>query len=231
MKKENLQTIAPPSNEETLRLRDALKKYPDFFEHNPDLLEDISLPHESGKAISLIERQVTVLRQRNMEMRQQINSMVAAAKDNDRLFDKTKRLVLSLLEARDLHTLVETLYDSLRNDYKLEFFSLLLISDRAPQTLAKTVTDEQAHQHIAPLLNGSRAICGILREEEMKFLFEEQASAVASVAAMPLSHGNTLGVLTIGSRDPHYYSSSMGTLFLSYIADVLNRLLPQFLPR
>jgi uncharacterized protein YigA (DUF484 family) len=36
------------------------------------------------------------------------------------------------------------------------------------------------------------------------------------------------GVLAIGSRDPQHYKSSVGTLFLSYIADVLSRLLPRF---
>jgi uncharacterized protein YigA (DUF484 family) len=38
-------------------------------------------------------------------------------------------------------------------------------------------------------------------------------------------------MLSIGNRDPQYYRSSMGTLFLSYIAEVLNRLLPKYLPR
>lgn len=229
MNNKSLQASVALSEEETEKLRKYLKEHPDFFEHNADLLEDISLPHDSGKAVSLIERQVTVLRQRNMEMRQQISNMIDAAKSNDKLFDKTKRLVLGLLEATDLTSLVETLQDSLRNDYQLEFFSLILIGEQATDIPVKTVTAKQAQQGIGPLLNGNRAICGILRKEEMHFLFGDQAAAVASVAAMPLSHGNTLGVLAIGSRDPHYYSSSMGTLFLSYIADVLNRLLPRFL--
>lgn len=229
LQSQNLRKNDPLTDAEVLQLRDCLKTHPDFFESNEDLLEDISLPHESGKAVSLIERQVAVLRQRNLEMRQQINAVVEAAKDNDKLFDKSKRLVLSLLEAGDLNTLVETLNDSLRNDYQIEYFSLTLIGDQPLQTKAKTVTQEQARRQIAPILNSSRAICGILRQKEMAFLFGRQAGEIGSVAVIPISHGNTLGVLAVGNRNPQYYTGSTGTLFLSYIADVLNRLLPKYM--
>ncbi|MNN47051.1 hypothetical protein D3C81_1614550 [compost metagenome] len=43
-----------------------------------------------------------------------------------------------------------------------------------------------------------------------------------------LSHQGLHGVLAIGSRDPQHYKSSVGTLFLSYIADVLGRIVPRF---
>jgi uncharacterized protein YigA (DUF484 family) len=35
-------------------------------------------------------------------------------------------------------------------------------------------------------------------------------------------------VLAIASRDPLHYKSSVGTLFLSYIGEVLSRVLPRF---
>ena len=35
------------------------------------------------------------------------------------------------------------------------------------------------------------------------------------------------GVLAIGSRDPQHYKSSVGTLFLGYIAEVLGRVVPR----
>jgi len=39
-----------------------LKKHPDFFINRDSLLAEITLPHESGQAISLLERQVKILR-------------------------------------------------------------------------------------------------------------------------------------------------------------------------
>ena len=35
-----------------------LRKYPDFLVKHPEVLQAVKLPHESGAAVSLIERQV-----------------------------------------------------------------------------------------------------------------------------------------------------------------------------
>jgi len=208
-----------------------LQENPEFFEEHPELLEAIRLPHESGQAVSLIERQVSVLRERNLEMRSRLTNMLESARANDKLFEKTKRLVLRLLEAEDLNTIVETLYQSLGTDYQVENYSLLLLGDKRalPESTAKVVGLDQAQSQIGTLLRTNRAICGILRQEELTFLFEENAFQVGSVAAVPLSHGTTFGILAIGHSDPQYYRSSMGTLFLTYIAEILNRTMPKFL--
>lgn len=208
-----------------------LRENPDFFENHPDLLETIQLPHESGKAVSLVERQVSVLRERNMEMRQRLNNLLEAARANDKLFEKTKRLVLTLLDARDLTTLVDTLYESLGTDYQLQYFSLVLLSDNTqlPPNPARVVGLDEAQSQVGTLIRSNRAICGILRSDELEFLFGDAASEIGSVAAVPLTRGQSYGILAIGNSDPNYYRSSMGTLFLSYIAEVLNRILPKFI--
>ncbi|HEB29131.1 MAG TPA: DUF484 family protein [Porticoccus sp.] len=208
-----------------------LQTHPDFFEYHPDLLELISLPHESGAAVSLVERQISVLRERNLEMRQRISGMLEAAKTNDKLFDKTKRLVLALLDTQDLPSIVDTVSESLSNDFQVEFHSLTLFGD--PQSIptcnAKIVSQSQANNQIGTLLRTNRAICGVLGSDELSFLFGEKSTEVGSVAAVPLSHGSAFGLLAIGHSDPNYYRSSMGTLFISYIAEVLNRITPNLL--
>ncbi|MDC0517499.1 DUF484 family protein, partial [Porticoccaceae bacterium] len=90
-----------------------LRDNPDFLDKNTDILETMVLPHISGKAVSLVERQVGVMRDRNREMRSRLENILQTAKDNDLLFEKTKRLVLNLLEAKTLGALVEAVYDSL----------------------------------------------------------------------------------------------------------------------
>lgn len=208
-----------------------LREHPTFFEDHPDLLELIELPHESGRAVSLIERQVSVLRERNMEMRQRLNNLLEAARANDKLFEKTKRLVLTLMDARDLTGMVDSLYESLGTDYQLQYYSLVLLGDNVqlPPNPARVAGLSEAQSQVGTLLRGNRAICGILRSEELQFLFGEKASEIGSVAAVPLARGQSYGILAIGNSDPNFYRSSMGTLFLSYIAEVLNRILPKFI--
>ena len=212
-------------------VREFLRDNPDFLDKNTDILETMVLPHNSGKAVSLVERQVGVLRDRNKEMRSRLENMLLTAKDNDLLFEKTKRLVLNLLEAKTLGALVEAVYDSLGKDYGIEFYSLTLFGDekKLPRTMAQIASTEKANERVGTLIGANRAVCGILREDEMMFLFGERGRQVGSVAAVPLRYDSLYGILAVGNRDPNFYKSSMGTLFLSYIAEILNRVLPNHL--
>ena len=63
-------------------------------------------------------------------------------------------------------------------------------------------------------------------KRKMVFLFGERGRQVGSVAAVPLRYDSLYGILAVGNSDPNFYKSSMGTLFLSYIAEILNRLMP-----
>lgn len=230
----------PPSQSPTLadplepeQVASYLEQHPDFFVHHQDLLCELSLPHESGQAVSLVERQVSILRERNIDMRNRLGKLLDNARENDKLFDKTKRLVLALIEGQDLGDIVDALFYSFDKEFNIHFTSLHLFGniDKLPSSQAQVISIAQAREHIGPLLKNNRATCGTSNDKELKFLFGKHADAVGSVATVPLIHGSTFGLLAIGNRDPQYYRSSMGTLFLSYIAEVLNRLLPKYLPR
>lgn len=212
-------------------VREFLRDNPDFLDKNTDILETMVLSHNSGKAVSLVERQVGVMRDRNREMRSRLDNMLQTAKDNDLLFEKTKRLVLNLLEAKTLSALIEAVYDSLGKDYGIEFYSLTLFGDetKLPRTMARIASTEKANERIGTLIGANRTVCGVLREDEMVFLFGERGRQVGSVAAVPLRYDSLYGILAVGNSDPNFYKSSMGTLFLSYIAEILNRVLPNHL--
>ena len=216
---------------EEQRVAEYLQAHPDFLERHPEVLEQLQLPHHSGAAVSLIERQVSVLRERNLDMHQRLSALIATARENDRLFEKSKRLVLALLEANLLSEVVDTLYQSLATDFDVPFYRLLLLGESTtlPASSARVVGLDEAEQNIGALLRGNRAICGVLRREELQFLFGDEASQVGSVAAVPLYRGRVFGVLAIGHGNANHYRSSMGTLFLNYIAEVLTRVCPRLL--
>jgi uncharacterized protein len=204
------------------QVADFLTAHPDFFSQNPDILENLELPHQSGEAISLIERQVGMLRNRNEKIQRRLDNLLESARTNDKLFEKTKRLVLSMLSV---------LYESLATDFEIEFYRLILLADndKIQSNYARIVSLTEANYAIGTLLRSNRAICGVLGSDELAFLFGEDGKKIGSVAATPLNNGRIFGVLAIGSSDPNYYRSSMGTLFLGYIAEVINRITPRLL--
>lgn len=204
-----------------------LLDHPDFFAEHDDLLVSMRVPHQRGDTVSLVERQLKILRERNIEMRHRLSQLMDVARDNDRLFDKTRRLNLALMDASSLEEIVIAVEDSLRQDFQVPFVSLILFSDSA-MPVGRWVSSAEAQKAIGGLI-GDKTVCGALREHELAFLFgADQGKEVGSTAIVTLNHLGLHGVLAIGSRDPQHYKSSVGTLFLNYIADVLGRLLPRF---
>jgi hypothetical protein len=204
-----------------------LRLHPEFFIDHDELIPELRIPHQRGDTVSLVERQVKLLRERNIEMRHRLSQLMDVARDNDRLFDKTRRLVLDLLDASSLEEVVSCVEDSLRREFQVPFVSLILFSE-APLPVGRSVSSAEAHQAIGGLLAGGKTICGVLREHELSFLFSAESAQVGSAAVVSISHQGLHGVLAIGSADPQHYKSSLGTLFLGYIAEVLARVVPGF---
>ena len=111
---------------------------------------------------------------------------------------------------------------------RLGFVSLVLFGDN-PMPVGRWVSSADAQRALGGLLAEGKAVSGSLREHELDFLFgEEQRKQIGSTAVVALNHLGLHGVLAVASRDPQHYKSSVGTLFLGYIAEVLGRVLPRF---
>ena len=207
-------------------VRDFLKNNGDFIQRNPDLLDHLHISHASGSAVSLVEKQVSVLRERNVDMRHRLNTLTANARDNDKLYEQTRQLVLKLLESDSIAELCQSFRESMTRDFDVEHASIILFGEGESEGPHRIETAERAKIEIGALLKGRKAVCGALRKEELSYLFPD-AGDVGSAALMPLSNDFELGLIAVGSSDAGRYSSSMGTLFLSHIADVIVRLLPR----
>lgn len=207
-------------------VREFLKDNSDFLQRNPDMLDYLHISHPSGSAVSLVEKQVSVLRERNMDMRHRLNSLTSNARDNDKLYERTRTLVLELLEAESAQQLCDTFCAAMIKDFEVEHASIILFGEKDDYAGCRVDSLERAKIEIGPLLKGRKAVCGALREAELEYLFPD-AGAVGSAALMPLRNSSKLGLIAVGSSDAGRYSSNMGTLFLSHIADVMVRLLPR----
>ncbi|MFN3581499.1 MAG: DUF484 family protein [Pseudomonas sp.] len=202
-----------------------LRRHPAFFAEYDDLLPELIIPHQSGQAVSLVERQVKLLRERNIDVRHRLGQLMDVARENDRLFEKSRRLILSLLEAQSLEQVIASIEDSLRDDFQVPFVSLILFSETDRFANARCVTHSEAREAIGHLLDSGKTLSGVLRPHELSFLFGEGADKVASTALAPIKHQGLHGVLALGSRDANHYRNATGTLFLGYIADALARVL------
>ena len=206
-----------------------LKQHPDFFQNQSDLLLQLSIPHPSGKAISLLERQVAVFRERLDLLQDQSHQFLHNAHENDMLFEKTRMVILDILRCATLDALIEVVRDKLSVEFAASASALVFVSAE-PQTPGITrlqpVTVKTA---LGELYQKQRTYCGVLNAAQQLLLFAGHSPAIASAAIVPLhvpeysTIRTELGMplLLIGSTKEKHFNSSLGTLFLDLIGEVL----------
>ncbi|MEM7080803.1 MAG: DUF484 family protein [Pseudomonadota bacterium] len=199
-----------------------LRNNPDFFLRNKSLLTELQLPHESGSSISLVERQVAILRERNVETRRRLNELLTTANANEELFRKTRVMTLALLECQSLQELNEVLATHILVDFDADFVCAHL------NHMQCSLDHIASHDKIPfnQLLRGTQPVCTSLRADELQQIFPlGEHGASGSAVLLPLFVTDDPGLLAIGSRDANHFSGQMDTLFVTYIADVLTKVL------
>ena len=225
-------------------IADYLRNHPEFFNTHTRLLAEIRVPHQAHGAVSLIERQITVLRDQNLELKRQLQALVQVARDNDTLNLRIQRFTLALMEARDLATTLQMMGAALREDFHADTLALCLfrpvsvaakaaVADYLPLREAAIGNADTAA--FATLLATGKPLCGHLRRGQADYLFGAQADDIGSavllalIAAPDSDASNRLGLLGIGSRDAKRYHAGMGTLFLNHLGDLIGRALARHL--
>lgn len=213
-------------------VREYLLENPDFFVEHSELLTEINLPHGQQGAISLVEKQVSMLRERDKASRVKLDEFLKAAKENDEIYKKSQFMILGLVEASDQSSFLKNLEKGFKRDFKSSAYSLLIFGDEPKQInhFTSIVSKDTAKEYVASLIRSTKPTLGVLRPAEQDFLFRHQSEKVKSAVVLSVREGrNQIALLAIGNSDPNYFKAGMGTLFVQFIADVLARLIPRYL--
>jgi len=223
---ETINTVSKlPAQEEATsqQVADFLLSHPNFLEENSYLLTELTVKHQSGQSISLVERQVAALRQENKQLKQQLSTLIGNAQQNDQLLEKTKTLILRLLGSDGCSEIQSQIEFTLMNDFGSSACKLLLVASKEG---AGHISYPEIKTELSRFMEKDHAYCGLLREQEKQLLFAEQTEQVGSAAVLPLrSNGELIALLAIGNADKDYYRENMGTGLLDYIGQVTTTLL------
>ena len=209
---------------------DYLQTYPDFFERNLGVLAKLRLPHvrEGGSTISLVERQVEVLRERNQSLDRKLKELVDVARSNDALADRIHRLSQRLIRAKTLLETINAIETSLREDFDAMHSVLVLFLEDAKPLEAEagrflrgaSVVDEEIKMFDS-LMTAGKPRCGQVRDVQRDYLFGKDSVEIGSVALTPLGPKGKLGILAIGASDAERFHPAMSTEFLSRIGELV----------
>ena len=209
-----------------------LRDHPDFFEHHQDLLADMLLPHETGSAISLVERQVSVLREQRDDYKKKLHQLIKTAQQNEKLNNHVNALILALLDASSLDEVLQIVQTRLVNDFDAEAVVIRLFDTGHP-TMSRIPElvdwSEPVMGAFEKVIEGRKPVCGALKPGQLDALFGDQSDNIVSAALIPLvasaKSRKCYGMLAIGSPDRNRFRADMGTVFLSQLGKVLTRVL------
>lgn len=233
-------TSHPKNSADTTDLERQLVKYlrdhPQFFERYPELLADMSLPHTTGSAISLIERQVSVLREQKEASRKKLQTLIQNATANERLNERLNSLTLALLDTETLDDVLEIVQTRLSKDFDADAVVIRLFNNGHPSLANRAELIDWSEPVLGAfekVIRERRPVCGRLGHGQLESLFNDDAGNIASAALIPLVESENsvtcYGMVAIGSHDRERFRADMGTLFLAQLGKILARVLKNYL--
>jgi uncharacterized protein YigA (DUF484 family) len=216
----------PAANAEEESIARYLQHNPDFFERHQALLARLRLPHSrGGSTISLVERQIEVMRERHAALEAKLAELVRVARDNDAVAERFHRFARRLLRASSRQGALDEIEASLRDDFDA-FHSVLLLVGSAPQESPqrfprRIASDDPSLKSFESLFASAKPRCGQVRDSQREFLFGSDANDIGSVALVPLGEKGSMGLLALGSTERDRFHPGMSTEFLGRMADLI----------
>jgi len=196
-----------------------LQDHPDFFVDQAEVFANLQVPHpQGGRTISLGERQILILRERNRELEWSLRELAHNATANEKISDALVQWGSQLLsEPEPLHLPGEIAL-GLADKFDLDQVALRLwnLSQLPPHGYGEPVSED-----IQTFTDSLKApYCGHDTEfEATRWL----AATPKSMALVPLrlsAAEASVGLLVLGSDDPERFNPEMGTTFLETIGQL-----------
>ncbi len=216
-------------------VHDYLEANPDFFERHSELLSSLRLPHVSGAAVSLVERQVSVLRQKDLKLQRRLNELIEVARINDALGAKMHQLTLHLMASSNISETLQAIEAALRTGFNADLSVLVLFGEssvfedvKIGRFFRPVERESESLKAFSTFLKSNNPRCGQVRDSQRDFLFGKETDEVGSAALVPLGRKSEIGFLAIGSADANRFHPGMSMDFLSRLGDLVAEALKRF---
>ena len=184
----------------------------DFFESRESLLSEMKFKDSTSSASSLLERQIYKLRDEQKDLMSLLTSFIETAQLNEDLFNKSKELTLSILDASNKDEVIGAVQNDFTKSFNINNCQLNFYSNSEIDNIEKE-TGMSFHK--------GAIHCGSFSSEKMEFLFGD--SKVESAAIAVLINKTEIGLLKLGSYERTRYLGDEDTTFIEYIRDILEK--------
>jgi uncharacterized protein YigA (DUF484 family) len=220
----------PPAGLNDVQVADWLHAHPDFFDQHADLLSEVKLRHpHGGRAISLVERQVLVLRERNKALESKMAELIRIGQENDAIATRLQLLTRELLRTSDQSQLPAVLVEGLQTGFAVPQVAVRLWGVAGLAAPFGEDVSADTRRRIDEL---AQPYCGPNSHPEAAGWLPAGGEETGSMALLALRVGanpESFGLLVLGSPDAGRFQAGMGTAFLAKIAEIAGASLSRLL--
>ena len=207
-----------------------LQDNPQFFEEHADLISRMVIPHpHSGRTISITERQMLGLRDKNKLLEGKMSELLQFGEENDSISEKMHRLGVAMIAAASFQSVLHTLNFHLRDDFAIPHVALRLWDHpENSEELPEFADVSEELQEFAETLN--QPYCGSTSGFETSSWFGDASTHLRSQALIAMRNGGgTIGMIALGSEEPQRFYTGMGTLYLERLGEMASAALARVL--
>ena len=207
-----------------------LQDHPQFFEEHAELMSHMVIPHpHGGRTISITERQMLSLRDKNKQLEVKMNELLQFGEENDSISEKMHRLGVAMIAAASFQSVLHTLNFHLRDDFSIPHVALRLWNrPDSAEELPEFAEVSAELQAFAETLG--QPYCGSTSGFETSSWFGEASRQIRSQALIAMRNGGgTIGMIALGSEDAQRFYADMGTLYLERLGEMASAALARVL--
>lgn len=196
-----------------------LQAHPNFLQEHAEVFATLEVPHpHQSRAISLGERQIVTLRDRQRELEWRLSALINNATTNETISKRLHEWSLRLLSEAEPKHLPAAIVLGLDEVFGLQ--------EAVLRTWAPVHADPEAVNHevsedtraFADTLN--LPYCGPGTDFEAARWLAEKPGSLALVALRPEAKAPAFGLLVLAAEDPERFVPDMGTDFLVQIGEL-----------
>ena len=203
---------------------------PQFFEEHADFMSRMVIPHpHGGRTISITERQMLSLRDKNKQLDAKMNELLEYGEENDAISEKMHRLGVAMIAAASFQAVLHTLNFHLRDDFAIPHVALRLW-DQPENTLELPEFADVSEELQVFAETLGQPFCGSTSGFETSSWFGDASKHVRSQALIAMRNGGgTIGMIALGSEDAQRFYAGMGTLYLERLGEMASAALARVL--
>lgn len=208
-----------------------LQAHPKFLQRYPAVLTALDMRHDAGSAVSLIERQVNVLRDANRELQSRLNELMEMARGNEQRVTQLNSLAKVLVSADRPAELVADLSTCLQREMDVDavFVGVRSAHDLADGAIRGLAEGDPRTGALTHVFRRGKPICGALSTAQSEALFGGEPPPLTSAAMIPLGVHGVHGAMVLASCDAERFVPEMGTLFLELMGELVTTALRRHL--